>query len=75
MLGSSNGRVTTAADLQVTTQVYAGFLNQEWHELPIVRWLDRRVVQVAMLLPSLSGDEGEEMEVVEMLSLSGDGEV
>lgn len=59
----------------MSIQVYAGFLNQEWHELPIVRWLERGVVQVAMLLPILSGDEGEEMEVVEMLSLSGDGEV
>lgn len=30
---------------------------------------------MAVSLTSLSGDEGEKMEVVETLSLSGDGEV
>lgn len=63
-----------AADLQVAMQVYAGFLNQGWRELPIVRWVERSGA-VATLLPSLAEDEEEEMEVVEMLNLSGDGEV
>lgn len=50
------------------------FLNQEWHELRIVRRLESGMMRAAVLLSSLSGD-GEEMEAVEMLSLSGDGEV
>lgn len=74
LLGSSTRYLTMAADLQVAMQLYTGFLNQEWHELPIVRWLEGGVVQVGMLLPSLSGD-GEEMEEGEVLSLSGDGVV
>lgn len=38
LLGSSNGYLTMAADLQVAMQVYAQVLNKE---LTIVRWLER----------------------------------
>ena len=57
----------------MAVQVYAGFLNQGWHELPLVRCLERG--GAGGCVAAQSGDEGEEIEVLEMLSLYAGGEV